>query len=506
MSKNNQFINLSISWYFLPLGFAVPKNKIMFKKLIIVPEKLNLEQFLIENPAEFDFNIDYGYAILHQILIETSYKIDEVKDWKNFKTYKRVFDYALRRSSSFMQLKFKPYDKHLNYFYAKNILWRQPYSEGVCRKYQLAPKYFAEKVRFVEITDRKIINIFFIEKEDNMSYYPLNKWLDSKLQIDTKSALESLNSTFEGDVDWGYYLTRCRAVLGIANTHYYFSRNEFTDDRFHSSFTSIPKDVRKYLSYNGNPLGEVDISASVPFFLYCQLLYLVDDGQRINLAFFDNFFKKNRLYSNALNITKSKVKLDKEEIMRFGETLLNGTFYQEIMTHFDDNYYEKHSVYVLNRAFDNSDEDRKVIAKKMILSSINSRNYQHKETKEFLKAIYPTIMQFLEVFKTRRYLNESVKKKLQKKLIICEEKLKEKFQQHKKVPHLLLQTESYFMLDVLVRKLNKRYSKMPFFTLHDCIVTTEENIEFLEEFMVETFIETIGFSANFKSQNFRIAS
>lgn len=470
-----------------------------------MPEKINLEQLLKEKPAEFDFNLDYGYSLLHQILIDTSFKIDDIKDWKDFRTYKRIRKYSLKRCAEILQLQFREYDKHLDYFYKNNILWRERYSENVCRKYQLAPEYFAEKVRFVEITDRKVINIFFKEKEENKSYCPFNKWLDNKLRIDTKSALESLNSTFESDIDWGYYLTRCRAVLGIANTHYYFSRNEFTDDRFHSNFTSIPKDIRKYLRYDGNPLGEVDISASVPFFLYCQLLYLIEDGQRINLGFFDDFFKKNRLYSKALKITKSKVKLDKEEILRFGETLLNGTFYQEIMTLFNDNYYKKHSEYVLNRAFDSTEEDRKVIAKKMILSSINSKNYQHKETKEFMKVIYPTIMQFLEVFKTRRYLNERDKKKLQKKLIICEEELKEKFQQHKKVPHLLLQTESYFMLDVLVRKLNKRYSKMPFFTLHDCVVTTEENIEFLEEFMEQIFNETIGFSAKFKSQNFRIA-
>jgi hypothetical protein len=476
----------------------------MFKKLIIVPEKLNLEQFLIENPADFDFNIDYGYAILHQILIETSYKINKVKDWKNFKTYKRVFDYALRRSSSFMQLKFKPYDKHLNYFYAKNILWRQPYSEGVCRKYQLTPKYFAEKVRFVEITDRQIINIFFKEKEENKSYYPLNKWFGSKLQIDTKSALESLNSTFEGDMDWSYYLTRCRAIIGIVNNDYYFSRKTDICNRFYSNITSAPKDIKKYLRYDGNRLGEVDISASVPFFLYCHLLNLVD-SKNIKTSFFEGFFKTKRYYSNALNIAKSKVNLDEQEVLRFGATLIDGNFYQEIMAHFGEEFYKKNSEHVLERAFNNSEDDKKIIAKKMILSSLNSRNSHHKETKEIMEKIYPTIMKFLTVFKRRRYLNKPEKIKLQKKLGMNENELKKKFEQHKKVPHLLLQTESYFMLDILARKLNKSHCKKPFFTLHDCIVTTEENTEFLEKFMIQTFKEAIGFSAKFKNEKFNIA-
>ena len=474
----------------------------MYTKIILVPEKINLEQLLQEKPAKFDFNFDYAYSIIHQILIDTSYRIKKIKDWENFKKFKPIRDYYLKRKAEDLQLEFRNYNLHFEYLYRNNILWRTRYDERNSRKYQLDPKYFAEKVRFVEITDRKVINIFFKEKEENKSYYPLNKWFDSKLQIDTKSALEDLNSMFDSDMDWKYYLIRCRAVLGIANTHYYFSRNVLTDDRFHSTFTSISKDIRKYLRYDGIPLGEVDISASVPFFLYCQLLHLVDDSQRINPSFLDGFFKKNRLYLRALNITKSKVKLDKEEILRFGETLLNGTFYQEIMTLFDDNYYKKHSEYILNRAFNNSEEDRKVIAKKMILSSINCKKNQHKDTRESMKAIYPTIMLFLEVFKTRRYLIESDKKKLQKKLDLSPEKLKKKFQQHKKIPHLLLQSESYLMLDVLVRKLNKRYSKMPFFTLHDCIVTTEVNIDFLDKFMRQTFKEVIGFSADFKSKKF----
>lgn len=478
----------------------------MYTKLILVPEQINLEQLLIEKPADFDFNLDYGYSLLHQILIDTSFKIGKLTDWKNFRTSKPVFKYSLRRSSIILQNQFRDYNKHLDYFYKHNILWRKPFSENVCRSYQLAPEYFAEKVRFVEITDRRVIKILFKDKDDTSDYHPLNKWFNKKLSIDTKSALESLNSRFGGDLDWKYYLTRCKAVLEVANNHYYFSRNPFTDDRFHSSFTSIPKDTRQFLRYDGKPLGEVDISASVPFFLYCQLLNLIDDGQSINQSFFDGFFKKNRLYSRALNITKSKVRLDKEEILRFGKSLLNGTFYQEITANFDENYYKIHGEYVLNRAFDNTEEDRKVIAKKMILASLNSRSYEHKETKEIMKIIFPTIMQFLEVFKRRRYLNPRDKKKLLKKLDLSEEKLTEKFQQHKKVPHLLLQSESYFMLDVLVRKLNKRYSKIPFFTLHDCIVTTEENIVFMQELMEKTFIETIGFTANFKRQKFCLAS
>jgi hypothetical protein len=57
------------------------------------------------------------------------------------------------------------------------------------------------------------------------------------------------------------------------------------------------------------------------------------------------------------------------------------------------------------------------------------------------------------------------------------------------------------MLDVVAGHLT-RSTQSTVFTLHDCIVTTEENLEFLESFMKETFTVTIGFAPNFKSKKF----
>jgi hypothetical protein len=58
------------------------------------------------------------------------------------------------------------------------------------------------------------------------------------------------------------------------------------------------------------------------------------------------------------------------------------------------------------------------------------------------------------------------------------------------------------MLDVLARKLNKSSGRIPFFTLQDCIITAEENLKFLEDYMEKTFLKAIGFSAEFKSKLF----
>jgi ribosomal protein S17E len=139
-----------------------------------------------------------------------------------------------------------------------------------------------------------------------------------------------------------------------------------------------------------------------------------------------------------------------------------------------------------------------------MLSWANARNKHFPTEQAVFKQLYPTIYQFITVLKGRRYLPRegAVRKKAEKMVEKGKDKFTEKFQQHKKISHLFLQSESHIMLDNIARKLNKSQSKIPFFTLHDCIVTTKENIVELEQFMKDTFTVLIGFSPNFKTKIF----
>ena len=66
---------------------------------------------------------------------------------------------------------------------------------------------------------------------------------------------------------------------------------------------------------------------------------------------------------------------------------------------------------------------------------------------------------------------------------------------HKYFSYLTLQLESYFMLNIVARKFNKKFrGKKPLFTLHDCLITTEDNIDELHLFMKETLAEALNFT------------
>jgi hypothetical protein len=475
----------------------------MNNKIIYVPHNIDLEEVTRNNPPSFEFDHEYAYFILYDIIKQSYGKFQKIKNWSEFHNTKRVKSYMVRRSSKDLQNDRRDYKMHFDYLYQNNILWRAEYSEKVNRGYQLAPKYFGEQVRFIKIQNPKTLRLLKPKDDARDARYPLNKWFDAKLSIDTKSASEGLNLSFNDDRNYYKYIKNCQLIVNLNNGDINFSRREYSDDRLHSDFTKFPSVLRKHLRYDGESLGEVDISSSVPFFMYYLFLSIVDISQ-INQEVYTNFFKKPRFYEPALKKTVGMVKLDPDEVEQFGKDILEGNYYRQFIDMFNDEYYISNSRYELKREFNYSDDDRLKIIKTRMLSWPNARVTDFKSEQAVFKKLYPTIFDFLTKFKRRRYIaREGIFKKKAEK-IAKESKIdiKETFQQHKKVSHLFLQLESYMMLDIVARKLNKSRTKIPFFTLHDCIITTKDNVEELKRFMEEVFITVVGVSPNFKTKLF----
>lgn len=475
----------------------------MKNKIIYIPENLDLEQLIKDYPPNFEFDHEYAYFIVYSIIKESYWKFEKIKNWTEFHNYKKVRNYMVRRSSIDLQTDRRDYNLHFDYLYQNNILWRDNYSENVCRGYQIAPKYFGEQVRFIKIQKPKNLRLLKPKDYDREAHYPLNKWFDNKLSIDTESASESLNLSLIDNQNFFKYIKNYQLIVDLCNGNFNFTRKEFSDDRLHSAFTKFPSILRKHLRYDGQTLGEVDISSSVPFFMYYLFLSIVDIN-KINQVVYTNFFRKPRFYEPALKKTVGIVKLDPIEIEKFGKDILQGNYYRQFLDMFDNEYYISNSHYELKREFNFSEEDKLKIIKTRLLSWPNARVNDFKNEQAVFKKLYPTIHDFLTKFKRRRYIaREGIfKKKAEKIAKETKINIKDTFQQHKKVSHLFLQLESYVMLDIVARKWNKSRSKIPFFTLHDCIITTKENVEELKQFMEEVFISVVGVSPNFKIKLF----
>ena len=105
---------------------------------------------------------------------------------------------------------------------------------------------------------------------------------------------------------------------------------------------------------------------------------------------------------------------------------------------------------------------------------LNSKNKTFLYEEKAFQSLFPTIFEFIKRIKEDQY---------------------EVFS------HMMLQIESYFMLKIVARRLKNKFKKIPFFTLHDCIVVPESKMEVILDFMKMTFKLELGFMPILKTKN-----
>jgi hypothetical protein len=64
--------------------------------------------------------------------------------------------------------------------------------------------------------------------------------------------------------------------------------------------------------------------------------------------------------------------------------------------------------------------------------------------------------------------------------------------------YLLQRSESYLLLDVILREFNEQYPEAPLFTIHDAVLTTERYSKQLNEYIVKRLNEITGVKSGCK--------
>ena len=461
-------------------------NFYMMRKFYVLKiEKISLEERLKKFPPDFEFNLDYGYWLLGEIIRETAYRIELTEEERWIPLCSQL-------------LKYHPYNyrNHLRYLGENfpgmgGILFRKDYQEGKCFAYKLSPFYGGEPVEAYRVRDKKLLKFFTgAGAETNNAfkkkYLFLAKYFDpERLRIELEPALWENRLRYDGDLNYAKHLLNAIQAVNIANGRFHLKLTDKSDGRIHTEITRLPKTMRKYLRFDGQPLGEVDISASVPTFLFFILKNGIGGRGRDLLGEIAN---SERNYFCHYMFIKTSVPVDNAEISSFGQRLFSGQFYDSFIEEMlkihlvdesleEGEYFNKHVKEMFNREFDGDLADLRAVMKKNILSMFNARpGYYSNEEYVFGKK-YPTILNWIREFKK---------------------------EDHRYFSHLTLQTESYFMLNIVARKLNRRYrGKIPLLTLHDCIITTEEHLDLLEDFMKEKLTEALGFTPMMKKKIYK---
>ncbi|PIF69460.1 hypothetical protein [Flavobacterium sp. 2] len=455
---------------------------------ILKPKNLNLEYLANKYPPEFNFNLDFTYLIVHFVIMYQSNKSNT-----NY----------VRLSSKYLQKYNRIYNKHIrflldNYPNDGAVLRGTRYDKGKPYGYKLPKHYFNNELDIYEIKDvnllKKINNFLLINttnEQIRLHYYFLHKhFKNNKLTVyEPFQAIDEINNLKEEK-----RLRNAKNLIAIMNNQYKCTLKPNTDGRVHSNITRLSKISRKYLQYEGEFLGEVDISSAVPYFLFITMSYYLNN----NLSYISNEFQ----YNNTITYMLAEIKGDlaKSDVDSFGKSVLNKELYNQftnqifkkelytskgkdftkVMKYYNHAFKEHFGYH-----FDGDIEDLKKFSKKRLLSMIFAKANSYTFEQIAFGSMFPKVLKFINEFKNACLNKEDIKIKL------------EHSQRHKKLSYFCFQFEAKIMIDKIARAFDKYHKgKVPIFTLHDCLITRVSHLEELKDFMEMKFVELLDIAPN----------
>jgi len=338
----------------------------------------------------------------------------------------------------------------------------------------------------VEVAENVNIENNVYEEIDNYPY--LNYWYkEKKLSIDLPLALRYAKnmkefkmqnrSRWDYNADKGclkYPINQYHSILynlGALNKYDYKPQIDKNVHRLHSTITNMQKDYRNFFKYNNESLVSIDITNSQPY-LTCAL-------------FNPQFWKDN---SNlTLNIKSLPLNIQ-SRFNEFSISIMIGNFFNKLkLTEFNE-YAQIVSAGRMYEALidivrvKRGDEIPRKIAKTTMFSIFFSKNRgaqnnPNKDLMDIFRLKFPAVAELFKI-------------------------IKHSFKgggddQHSRLACLLQSIESEIILHRCCKRIwEEGQQRIPVFTIHDSIVTTVNNLEFVKRIMVEELTRNIGIAPN----------
>lgn len=440
----------------------------------LIPSAIKLPSILKRNLPSFPYKEDYFYYIIHIICDLMEYiDPDDQNLW-------------VRLQSKKLQQFNQKYKKYISYLKDQGIIivHRQYIVAEKSRGYRIASRYYSGKPIEIPIEDfiikKKWKAILQKKKKDHSlpEYDHLTRWFNPKLEINTKGAFEKINEIFpfrgrpigsiQGKLLRSRRSGRFKALRAIHRLQYhnFYYHVDSTIGRFHSIFTTLRKELRPFLSYDGKRLVNIDIRNSQPLLSGALLDPQFYNPQNPNF----NIFKLNSLKL----ITKEQYYHLEPEILysimlgHWPETPYQKEFQQYLSIIQSGNFYEEAG----KALFKNKQVNREEI-KDMIFRIFFSDNRQPPSFRD-------KILPFIERFPTVFQIFKLIKK-------------------HNKVllSNILQRLESQIIIEIVSRRINEENPELPIFTIHDSIVTIEGKEDYVKEVLAEEIKKCTGLNASF---------
>ena len=454
-------------------------------KYVFIPDNLDLDTLIQNHPLPATIKKDMIFCFIY--FIQKTYIYD--KEGINNKGLVYIHNHRL---------------KELHTKYRSIIIWLKQnkiidvfegYSEFFYPKsYKLSDKYLFSAPKKILITDavskKKISSFNPVEEKDKNKYSWLyNNILKSEFTINKSKFDNLINNLLHQDLQiytpteaYRKLWERILSLDILLGKNIWFSVDPF-GHRLHTNITSIKKEVRELLTINKHQLGEVDVSCSQPFFL----LPVLEDTLNSNKSLFQlnniadytafktavlqgllyNYFILS--YKNIYGDNGIQEYVNKS--FRLRQLALSGKF--KTISYGQTGYRLKYSVGGKWIPEDLRGKSERDIAKTMIFNVLYGKQKESKGPKAVFKETFPTVWALIGIIKNGN---------------------------HKDLAKLLQRKEADLILNVVCKRLREKSKTTPVFTIHDCVITTTENLTLLETIIKEELFKNTGNHPNVNSK------
>lgn len=427
-----------------------------------IPENLDLDHVLHTNPPSFSYCKGKFVYILNLIYSLPSRRKKNIEEYYGYTPI----------SKAILGSTIKDYRKYINYLKLQNIVEEDSYIPDVkCGGLRFTDTYRKTlHQKPVVITSWKLIkNITYLRKNYDskltQELIPLKSWF-ADLDVDMKGAKKYLKRKYKEDyrdplIKYSELRYNSR-LLPIQRLHTKEEPLFFVDKtagRLHTYITQLKSELRKFLRWKGKVLCSIDISNSQPYLLQSFL----------NKETYDRCNNNNRLgrskqQSNTimLGVLIESISEEKDVIL-FKSIVSSGKFYEEFGKVLEDS----------GEFVDIEKEDIRGHVKDITFSTLFSKNsaIRYKNSIRIFKKIFPNVYKVIKEIKQEK---------------------------HNTLAVVLQNLEADLVLHKACKKISQERPDIPIFTLHDSIITTEENTEYVQSVLKSILKKHIGIEPNFK--------
>ncbi len=444
-----------------------------------LPENLNIEQILKENPPNFKHKVEYFKFLLSLInSIPAKNKHLDLIDG-----YTQISSKILKGQIPMYALYYRYLEKigviYINHHY---------YESEKCKGYKFADVYqtplMMENVASKPVRKYTKNESAFNRNMKRKHIYLIRPLEDGKLNINADAALDYAHLMYERKMadrnTWdrnskGHVINPKDqlewAKISINNISHGLMYPVFDDKgfRLHSTLTSLKSELRNFLTYNGQKLVSLDIKNSQLYFspVIFNRDFLNKHSDCFNI--YDILGSKTRKYLlkllpalEALMWESTPESFDRQEFQRYKKIVETG-FYEYMQIKLTEALGGKY----------NTREKAKETMFQVLFSKNETFRQSFAAPKRLFAELFPEVYRIFEVIKSGQYNQLAL---------------------------LLQNIESRIILGIVAKRIARERQWLNIFTIHDSLATTVGHEDYVESIMREELLRLIHLQPTIKRE------